>query len=113
MPFSIAFRLFTGRLLLTLNPMTCPNALTPLSVLPHFEYSQPSQLMFPVSENWTLVGNIIRDLKSAFQSSSSIVGLGVALLILFSYPLKLRPKYAILRAINRVEYFERSNSLSC
>src|SRR6266542_841124 len=41
------FFLDRGRLLLTRIPITCPKALTPLSVLPHLLYSVPSQLTSP------------------------------------------------------------------
>lgn len=77
----------TGRLLLTRIPTTCPKALTPLSVLPHFEYSQPSQLGSSGSSNVLGVGNTSRALFNAFHSSSSTVGKGVLLLGWNSRPL--------------------------
>lgn len=77
----------TGRLLLTLIPTTCPKALTPLSVLPHFEYSHPSQFGSPGSSSGFGVGNINFALFNAFHSSSSTVGRGVLLLVWNSRPL--------------------------
>ena len=77
----------TGRLLLTLSPMTCPKALTPLSVLPHFEYSQPSQLGSLGPSKALGVGKTSRALFNAFHSSSSTVGKGVSLLGWNSRPL--------------------------
>lgn len=100
----------SGLLLLTLSPMTWPKALTPRSVRPHFEYSQPSQLTSSFSENDDPVGNINLVFISAFHSTSSIVGNGVVLLAWCSKPLNFWPRYANLRAISRVECFVGSNA---
>ncbi len=76
-----------GRLLLTLIPTTCPKALTPLSVLPHFEYSHPSQFGSPGCSDGFGVGSTSFALFNAFHSSSSTVGSGVLLLGWYSRPL--------------------------
>lgn len=69
----------SGRLLLTLIPMTWPKALTPRSVRPHLEYSHPAQLRSPSPIAGSGVGNINLALFSAFHSFSSTVGKGVSL----------------------------------
>lgn len=106
------FFLSRGRLLLTRIPITCPKALTPLSVLPHLLYSVPSQLTSPGANGCVSFGKISLALLSAFHSSSSIVGSWVVWPQWCSNALYLFPKYASLRAISRVEYFEGSKTRS-
>ena len=97
--------------------MTCPKALTPLSVLPHLEYSHPSQLIsasgdpmiFPSCD----LGNISFVFTSALHSSPSIVGKGVLLLAWCSNPLYFCPKYANFSAIRRVVYLLGSKTRAC
>jgi hypothetical protein len=98
-------------LLLTLIPMTCPKALTPLSVLPHLLYSQPSQLISPGANGCEPSGNINLALFNAFHNSSSIVGNAV-LFLEYSNPLYLLPRYASLRATSRVLYLVGSKTRS-
>lgn len=100
-----------GRLLRTLRPMTCPKALTPRSVRPHFEYSQPSQLTSPSCPGID-VGKINRALINASQIFSSTVGSGVTFPTWCSKPLYLLPKYASFSAMNRVLYLLGSNAFS-
>ena len=83
---------FKGLLLLTLTPTTCPKALTPLSVLPHLEYSHPSQLGSSGPTPGFGVGKISLALFSAFHSSSSTVGNGVSLFGWYSRPLYRWPR---------------------
>ena len=99
------------RLLLTLMPITCPKALTPRSVRPHFEYSQPSQFTSPSCPEIG-VGKIRRALMSASQIFSSTVGNGVTFPMWCSKPLYFLPRYASLSAMKRVLYLLGSKAFS-
>ena len=108
--FCSSFGAFFGLELRTRMPMTCPKALTPLSVRPHLLYSTPSQHTSS-SAPLPFLGNINLVFVNAFHSSASTVGKGVMLLLWYSNPLYRFPRYANLSAIRRVLYLDGSKGL--
>ena len=111
---TVSSNFFNGLALLTLRLMTCPNALTPLSVRPHLLYSHPSHVTssFPSLSSFTSFGNINFVFRNARHRTSSTGGKGVGLLAWCSKPLYSLPRYASFKAINRVAYRDSSNGLA-